>query len=55
MSKIRLPSPSMAVALTALAVALGGTSYAAVTITGKNVRNSSLTGADIKNNSLTSG
>jgi hypothetical protein len=39
-------------ALLALVVALGGTSYAAVTITGKNVKNSSLTGADIKNNSV---
>jgi hypothetical protein len=55
MSKMRAPSPSMAVALTALAISLGGTSYAAVTITGKNVRNSSLTGADIKNNTLSSG
>ena len=55
MSKMRTPSPSMAVALAALAISLGGTSYAAVTITGKNVRNSSLTGADIKNNTLTSG
>jgi hypothetical protein len=55
MSKMRAPSPSMAVAMTALAISLGGTSYAAVTITGKNVRNSSLTGADIKNNSVTSG
>jgi len=55
MPKMRAPSPSMAVALTALAVSLGGTSYAAVTITGKNVRNSSLTGADIKNNTVTSG
>ena len=38
--------------LIALFVALGGTSYAALTITGKNVKNSSLTGADIKNSSL---
>jgi hypothetical protein len=36
----------------ALFVALGGTSYAALTITGKNIKNSSLTGADIKNSSL---
>jgi hypothetical protein len=48
------PSPSMVVALTALFVALGGTGYAALTITGKNVRNSSLTGRDIKNNSVRS-
>lgn len=38
MPKLELPSPSMAVALIALSVALGGTSYAAVTISGKNVR-----------------
>lgn len=31
----------------------GGTAYAAITITGKNVDNGSLTGADIKNNSVT--
>jgi hypothetical protein len=55
MSKMRLPSPSMAVALVALTISLGGTAYAAVTITGKNVRNSSLTGADVRNNTLTSG
>jgi hypothetical protein len=41
------------VATLALFVALGGSSYAAITVTGKNVRNSSLTGADVKNNSLT--
>ena len=52
-SLFRRPSPSMAVAMLALLVALGGTSYAAVQITGKNVKNSSLTGADIKNSSLT--
>jgi hypothetical protein len=32
---------------------LGGSAFAAVTITGKNVKNSSLTGKDIKNSSLT--
>jgi hypothetical protein len=48
----RRPSPSMVVALIALFVTLGGTAWAAVTITGRNVRNGSLTGADIRNNSL---
>ncbi len=43
----------MVVALIALGVALGGTSYAALTISGKNVRNNSLTGKDVKNSSLT--
>jgi hypothetical protein len=46
------PTPSMAVALIALLVALGGTSYAAISITGKSVRNGSLTGKDVKNRSL---
>jgi hypothetical protein len=49
----RRPSPAMVVALMALFVALGGSSYAALRVTGKNVKNSSLTGADVKNNSLT--
>lgn len=40
------------VASLALFVALGGTGYAAVTITGKDVKNNSLTGKDIKNSSL---
>jgi hypothetical protein len=41
------------VATLALFVALGGSSYAALSVTGKNVKNSSLTGKDVKNNSLT--
>jgi hypothetical protein len=36
----------------ALAVALGGTAYAAVVVTGADVQNGSLTGVDVKNNSL---
>ena len=40
------------VATLALFVALGGTSYAALAITGKQVKNSSLTGRDVKNGSL---
>jgi hypothetical protein len=47
------PSHAVVVAYLALFVALGGSSYAAITITGKNVKNSSLTGKDVKNNSLT--
>jgi hypothetical protein len=49
------PSPSMVVACTALFVALGGTGYAALSITGKNVANGSLTGKDIKNSSISGG
>jgi hypothetical protein len=37
----------------ALVVALGGTSYAALTVGGENVRDDSLTGADIRDGSLT--
>jgi hypothetical protein len=37
----------------AVFVALGGSSYAAISVTGKNVKNSSLSGKDVKNNSLT--
>ncbi len=37
----------------AVFVALGGTSYAALTVTGTNVKNGSLAGADIRNGSLT--
>lgn len=40
------------VASIALFVALGGTSYAAIKITGSNVRDGSLTGRDIKNSSI---
>jgi hypothetical protein len=42
------------VSLLALFVALGGSAYAAVTITGRNVKNGSLTSADIRNRSLLS-
>lgn len=38
----------------ALLLSLGGTAYAAVVITGKNVKDSSLTGADVQNGSLAS-
>ncbi len=41
------------VATLALFLALGGTSYAALTITGKNVKNGSLSGGDIKDGSIT--
>jgi hypothetical protein len=47
------PSPALVISLVALFVSLGGVGYAAVTITGKNVKNSSLTGKDVKNSSLT--
>lgn len=40
------------VATLALFVALGGSSYAAITVSGKNIKNGSVTGKDIKRNSL---
>jgi len=43
----------MVVALVALFVALGGSSYAAFTITGKNIKNGTITGKDVKKGSLT--
>ncbi len=45
----RVPNHSTAVAYLALFVALGGTAYAAATITGADVVDESLTSADIKN------
>jgi hypothetical protein len=44
---------SNVVATLALFVALGGSSYAAVTLTGRNIKDSSLTGRDVKDKSLT--
>jgi hypothetical protein len=44
---------SNVMATTAVFLALGGTSYAALSVTGKNVRNSSLTGQDVRDKSLT--
>jgi Collagen triple helix repeat (20 copies) len=43
---------STAVAYLALFVALGGSAYAAVTITGKNIKDGTITGRDVKNRSL---
>jgi hypothetical protein len=50
---VKRPSPAFVISLIALFVALGGTGYAALSVTGKNVKNNSLTGTDIKNSSLT--
>jgi hypothetical protein len=51
--RIFRPSPAVLIAVLALFVALGGPSYAAKQITGKQIKNNSVTGKDIKNNSLT--
>ena len=50
----RIPRPSVAliVAFVALFAALGGTGYAALKITGKNIVNGTVSGADIDNKSL---
>src|SRR3954469_19309526 len=47
-----LPSPAMVVAVVALAVSLGGSAYAALVITGKNIKNGTVTGKDIRSHSL---
>ncbi len=47
-----VPSPAMVVALTALFVALGGSAYAALTITGKSIRNNTITTKDIRNGTI---
>ena len=41
-----------AVAYLALFAALGGSAYAAATITGKNIKDGTITGRDVKNRSL---
>jgi hypothetical protein len=46
------PSAAMLVAVAALFAALGGTSYAALMVTGANVVNGSLTGADMAKKSI---
>jgi Collagen triple helix repeat (20 copies) len=43
---------STAVAYLALFAALGGSAYAAVTVTGKNIKDGTVTGKDVKNRSL---
>lgn len=50
--RIPRPSTALVVAFAALFTALGGTSYAAIKITGANVANGTLSGADVKNRSL---
>jgi hypothetical protein len=55
MSRIKLPSPSMAISLLALFVALGGTGYAAVKINGKSIKSGTITGSKFKNKTVTGG
>ena len=46
------PRHGTAVAYLALFVALGGSAYAAVTVTGKNITDGTITGRDVKNRTL---
>lgn len=50
----RRPAPATLIALLALFVAIGGTSYAAFVVTGRNVKDGSLTSADIQDGTLRS-
>jgi hypothetical protein len=54
MPRIKRPSPSMAISLVALFVALGGTGFAAVKISGKDIKAGTITGKKLKSNTLTS-
>jgi hypothetical protein len=46
------PSSAMVIACLALSIALGGSAYAAVTVTGTNFKDGTVTGRDVKNRSL---
>ena len=50
--RIPRPSAAMLVASAALFAAIGGTSYAALMVTGANVANGTLTGVDLANKSI---
>ena len=54
MPKLPRPTYGSVTATLALCAALGGTSYAAITVTGADVRNGSLTGKDIRDGSIRS-
>jgi hypothetical protein len=51
--RFRPPTAYEALAIALAFLAFGSASYAAITVTGKNVKNGSLTGKDVKNSSLT--
>ena len=51
----RLPSPSLAVSIAALVVAMGGTGYAATKLSGSNIKAGTITGKQIKTRSLPAG
>lgn len=49
----RRPSPALVISIVALFVALGGTSYAAVKLNGKNIKRGTVAGTALKKNTLT--
>ena len=49
----RAPSPALAISIIALSVSLGGTSYAAVKLNGKNLKNGTVAGKALKADTLT--
>jgi hypothetical protein len=53
-NKLKRPSPAMVVAVLALFVALGGSSYAALKIGSKQIRNNSVRTGDLRNNDIRS-
>jgi hypothetical protein len=55
MSRHLLPTPSLAVSITALVVAMGGKGYAATKLSGSNIKAGTITGKQIKSRSLGAG
>ena len=51
---VRRPTPATMVALAALFVALGGSSYAAITLDGEDIKNRSISGTKLKANTVRS-
>ena len=49
----RRPSPAIVISVIALFVALGGSSYAAITVNGSQLKNGSVAGKKLKRNTLT--
>lgn len=52
--RIGRPSPALAISCLALFVALGGSSYAAVKINGKNIKKGTIAGSKLKNQAVSS-
>ena len=54
-TRLRPPTAYEAIALALAFLALGGSTYAATALTGRDIRNGSLSGRDVRNGSLTGG